>query len=200
MLRYHVAFYLPQLPGEMVVAEALDFPGAVTQGFDLPDARLMIAGALENLAQALLEEGKPLPVPSEDAHNPGADRIDLRGYRLTQGPLRSEAARIAGPPPPARMHSLPRRGVVLRSSPTWRWAREPRRRGMPKLTIASLERSAINSVFRRHPDPGAFSKSNLADFPEQDFGLGATTPAVLGPCAKIRVHRSLAAGGRRTHE
>jgi len=26
----------------MVVAEALDFPGAVTQGFDLPDARLMI--------------------------------------------------------------------------------------------------------------------------------------------------------------
>jgi len=26
MLRYHVAFYLPQLPGEMVVAEALIFP------------------------------------------------------------------------------------------------------------------------------------------------------------------------------
>ena len=65
MLRYHVAFYLPHLPGEMVVAEALDFPGAVTQGFDLPDARLMIASALEDLAQVLLEEGKPLPVPSE---------------------------------------------------------------------------------------------------------------------------------------
>ncbi len=31
----------------MVVAEALDFPGAVTQGFDLPDARLMIGSALE---------------------------------------------------------------------------------------------------------------------------------------------------------
>jgi hypothetical protein len=42
MLRYHVAFYLPKRPGDMVVAEALDFPGAVTQGFDLPDARLMI--------------------------------------------------------------------------------------------------------------------------------------------------------------
>jgi hypothetical protein len=38
MLRYHVAFYLPNATGEMVVAEALDFPGAVTQGFDLPDA------------------------------------------------------------------------------------------------------------------------------------------------------------------
>ncbi len=77
MLRYHVAFYLPKLPGEMVVAEALDFPGAVTQGFDLPDARLMIASALEDLAQALLEEGKPLPVPSEDAYNPEADLIEL---------------------------------------------------------------------------------------------------------------------------
>jgi len=46
MLSYHVAFWLPKTAGEMVVAEALDFPGAVTQGFDLPDARLMIARAM----------------------------------------------------------------------------------------------------------------------------------------------------------
>ncbi len=45
----------------MVVAEALDFPGAVTQGFDLPDARLMIASALEDLTQALLEEARRFP-------------------------------------------------------------------------------------------------------------------------------------------
>ena len=77
MLRYHVAFYLPHAPGEMVVAEALDFPGAVTQGFDLQDARLMIASALEDLAQALLEKGKPLPVPSGEAHSPDADLIEL---------------------------------------------------------------------------------------------------------------------------
>ena len=57
MLRYHIAFHLPRAAGEMVVAEALDFPGAVTQGFDLPDARLMIASAMEDLAQCLLEEG-----------------------------------------------------------------------------------------------------------------------------------------------
>ena len=68
MLRYHVAFYLPT---------ALDFPGAVTQGFDLADARLMIASALEDLAAALLEEGKPLPIPSEGAHTPEADLIEL---------------------------------------------------------------------------------------------------------------------------
>jgi len=36
---------------------SLGFPGAVTQGFDLQDARLMIASAIEDLAQALLEEG-----------------------------------------------------------------------------------------------------------------------------------------------
>ena len=77
MLRYHVAFYLPRADGEMVVAEALDFPGAVTQGFDLSDARLMIASAMEDLAQCLLEEGKPLPVPSAEAAAPDADLIEL---------------------------------------------------------------------------------------------------------------------------
>ena len=77
MLKYRVAFYLPRSPGEMVVAEALDFPGAVTQGFDLQDARLMIASVLEDLAQLLLEEGKPLPVPANDASSPTADLIEL---------------------------------------------------------------------------------------------------------------------------
>jgi predicted RNase H-like HicB family nuclease len=77
MLRYHVAFYLPRTAGEMVVAEALDFPGAVTQGFDLPVARLMIASAMEDLAQLLLEEGKPLPTPSADATAPDANLIEL---------------------------------------------------------------------------------------------------------------------------
>ena len=55
MLRYHVAFYLPKSAGEMVIAEALDFPGAVTQGFNLADARVTIASAIEDLAQLLLE-------------------------------------------------------------------------------------------------------------------------------------------------
>lgn len=49
----------------------------MTQGFDLPDARLMIASALEDLAQALLEEGKPLPVPAVDAQRADADLIEL---------------------------------------------------------------------------------------------------------------------------
>ena len=77
MLRYQVAFHFPHAPGEMVVAEALDFPGAVSQGFDLPDARLMIASAMEDLAELLLEEGKPLPAPNPDPSAADADLIEL---------------------------------------------------------------------------------------------------------------------------
>ena len=76
MLRYHVAFHLPRATGDMVVAEALDFPGAVTQGFDLADARLMIASAMEDLAECLLDEGKPLPTPNPDAVA-DADLVEL---------------------------------------------------------------------------------------------------------------------------
>jgi hypothetical protein len=56
MLRYHVAFYLPRGGEKMVVAEALDFLGVLSQGFDLADARLMVSSALEDMAQMLLEE------------------------------------------------------------------------------------------------------------------------------------------------
>jgi predicted RNase H-like HicB family nuclease len=77
MLRYHVAFYLPKAPGDMVVAEALDFPGAMSQGFDLPDARLMIASAIEDLAQMMTEEGKTLPTPNSEARSADADLVEL---------------------------------------------------------------------------------------------------------------------------
>lgn len=87
MLRYHIAFHLPTAAGEMVVAEALDFPGAVTQGFDLADARLMIASAMEDLAQSLIEEGKPLPIPNPDA-TADADLIELVPLSIHVGAFR----------------------------------------------------------------------------------------------------------------
>ena len=77
MLRYHVAYYLPRGDDRMVVAEVLDFPGVLSQGFDLADARLMIASALEDIAQMHLEEGKALPVPDPDATAADADLIEL---------------------------------------------------------------------------------------------------------------------------
>ncbi len=89
MLRYHVAFYLPPAGDRMVVAEALDFPGAVSQGFDLADARLMIASALEDLAQMLLEGGKPLPLPDPSASAPDADPVELVPLSVVVGASRS---------------------------------------------------------------------------------------------------------------
>ena len=88
MLRYHVAFHLPRNAGEMVVAEALDFPGAVSQGFDLADARVMIASAMEDLAQSLIEEGKPLPMPQPDV-TCDADLIELLPLSVYAGTPRA---------------------------------------------------------------------------------------------------------------
>ncbi len=85
MLRYHVAYYLPRGDDRMVVAEVLDFPGVVGQGFDLADARLMIASALEDIAQMHLEEGKPLPVPNPDAAAADADLIELLPLSVEAG-------------------------------------------------------------------------------------------------------------------
>ena len=69
----------------MVVAKALDFPGAVTQGFGIAHARNMIAGAMEDLAQSYLEEGRALPVPDPRAADPKADLIELVPLSVTVG-------------------------------------------------------------------------------------------------------------------
>ena len=69
----------------MVVAEVLDFPGVLSQGFDLPDARLMIASALEDLAQLHLEEGKPLPMPDPEAAASDADLVELVPLSIEAG-------------------------------------------------------------------------------------------------------------------
>lgn len=93
MLQYHVAFYLPRGPERMVVAEVLDFPGVLSQGFDLPDARAMIASALEDMAESYLEEGRPLPAPSPAATDPKADLVELLPLSVTAGATRPGLAR-----------------------------------------------------------------------------------------------------------
>jgi hypothetical protein len=37
----------------------------------------MISSALEDLAQALLEEGKALPIPLDEVQSPDADLVEL---------------------------------------------------------------------------------------------------------------------------
>ncbi|MGD1071900.1 MAG: hypothetical protein ABSB15_17345 [Bryobacteraceae bacterium] len=49
----------------------------MSQGFDLADTRLMIASAMEDLAEAILEGGKPLPVPDPEAVALDADLVEL---------------------------------------------------------------------------------------------------------------------------
>jgi len=85
MLRYHVAYYLPRGDDRMVVAEVLDFPGVCSQGFDLPDARVMIASALEEMAQMYLEEGKSLPMPSPVMTAPDADLVEMMPLSVEAG-------------------------------------------------------------------------------------------------------------------
>ena len=77
MLRYHVAYYLPNNGDRMVVAEVLDFPGVCSQGFDLADARGMIASALEDMAQTYLADGKPFPLPDANAASAEADLVAM---------------------------------------------------------------------------------------------------------------------------
>lgn len=85
MLKYHVAYYLPQGQDRMVVAEVLDFPGVVSQGFDLADARSMIASALGDIARMHLEEGRALPVPNPGATAADADLIELLPLSVEAG-------------------------------------------------------------------------------------------------------------------
>ncbi len=47
-----------------VHAQVLDFPAAITCGNDLAEARQLLAVALVDVAEALLELGQPLPVPN----------------------------------------------------------------------------------------------------------------------------------------
>lgn len=89
MLRYHVAYYLPSGDDRMVVAEVLDFPGVCSQGFDLADARVMIASALEEMAQLFLEDGKSLPIPNPDAAAADADLVELVPLSVEAGVPRS---------------------------------------------------------------------------------------------------------------
>ena len=88
MLRYPVAFYMPRGEERMVVAEVLDFPGVVSQGFDLADARAMIASALEEMAESYLEEGRPVPTPSATASDPEADYVELIPLSVAAGGTR----------------------------------------------------------------------------------------------------------------
>ena len=56
-----------------VHGEVLDFPGAITCGRDLDEARSLLAGALVDMAETNLLVGENLSIPNPDISYPGAD-------------------------------------------------------------------------------------------------------------------------------
>lgn len=56
-----------------VHAEVLDFPGVITCGRDLDEARLLLAGALVDMSETNLMLGERLPVPNCSLSDADAD-------------------------------------------------------------------------------------------------------------------------------
>jgi predicted RNase H-like HicB family nuclease len=70
MLTYKAAY---QFVEGGVHAHVLDFPGAITCGSDLAEARRLLASALLDMAALALERGEPLPRPAPALSDPDAD-------------------------------------------------------------------------------------------------------------------------------
>jgi len=58
---------------EGVHAEVLDFPGVISFGKNLEEARRMLASALVDMAETNLVRGEPLPHPDPTSSDPDAD-------------------------------------------------------------------------------------------------------------------------------
>ena len=58
---------------EGVHGELLDFPGVITWGKDLEEARALLASALVDMAETNLRYGEPLPQPDPQVSDPEAD-------------------------------------------------------------------------------------------------------------------------------
>ena len=70
MLTYKAAY---KLTDGVFLGEVLDFPGTVSFGHTLEEARRNLAGALFDMAETNLLGGEPLPVPDSKAADPDAD-------------------------------------------------------------------------------------------------------------------------------
>ncbi|HEY6564631.1 MAG TPA: type II toxin-antitoxin system HicB family antitoxin [Pirellulaceae bacterium] len=55
------------------LGEVLDFPGTVSFGNTLDEARANLAGALRDMAETNLLRGEPLPIPDPIRTDPQAD-------------------------------------------------------------------------------------------------------------------------------
>ena len=70
MLTYKAAYKLVE---EVYLGEVLDFPGTVSFGHTMDQARRNLAGALHDMAETNLLRGEPLPLPDSSRTDPEAD-------------------------------------------------------------------------------------------------------------------------------
>src|SRR4051794_8200177 len=70
MITYKAIFIIDD---DGVHAELLDFPGVITCGKDLDEARSMVRSALVDMAESNILDGIPLPRPNPGATDPEAD-------------------------------------------------------------------------------------------------------------------------------
>lgn len=70
-----------------VHAEVLDFPGVITCGATLDEARSLLQGALVDLAEATLFQGEPLPTPNSSCDSDEGDLDEPIHLLLTHSTL-----------------------------------------------------------------------------------------------------------------
>jgi predicted RNase H-like HicB family nuclease len=56
-----------------VHAEVLDFPGVISSGRDVDEARRLLRSSLAEMAERTLHHGEPLPPPNPTATDPKSD-------------------------------------------------------------------------------------------------------------------------------
>jgi len=90
MLEYHAAYY--EIEDGWYFAEVVDFPGVLTQGKNLDDARFMVRDALRMMAEWSLEEGEPLPKPNPRARRKKAQLVEpvYLTVRVSRKPAREK--------------------------------------------------------------------------------------------------------------
>ncbi len=85
MIAYHAMYKTLQ---DAVHAEVLDFPGVISVGDDLDQARRNLAAALVDMAETNLISGESLPTPNPHADDDEADLVEpihlvlIAGHRV----------------------------------------------------------------------------------------------------------------------
>ena len=78
-----------------VHAEVFDFPGVLTCGADLTEARALLADALVGMAEISLERGEPLPKPDPTRADPGFDVVEPIRLTITMSAEPAPAGAVA---------------------------------------------------------------------------------------------------------